>query len=55
MSSIDEFLAVGDDISEVIAPILDFASLAITREFVSTRTSFRVSLVYLKMVLRTHK
>ena len=40
MSSIDEFLSIGDNISEVIAPILDFASLAITREFVSTRTSF---------------
>lgn len=37
MSSIDEFLAVGDDIREVIAPVLDFASLAITREFVSLR------------------
>lgn len=40
MSSVDEFLAVGDDIREVIAPILDFASLAITREFVSTRKKF---------------
>lgn len=55
MSSVDEFLAVGDDISEVIAPILDFASLAITREFVSTRKKFPRVLVCLKMVLRTHK
>jgi hypothetical protein len=53
MSSVDEFLAVGDDIREVITPVLDFASLAITGEFVSAK-SF-VSLVYIKRVLLTHK
>ena len=55
MSSVDEFLAVCDDVREVIAPVLDFASLAITREFVSTKTFFYVSLVCIKMMLRTHK
>lgn len=48
MSSVDEFLAVGDDVRKVIAPVLDFASLAITREFVSTKIFF----TYLRYVSR---
>lgn len=53
VSSVDKLLAVGDDICEVIAPVLDLASFAITRKLVST--GFQVLSVCSRMMLRTHK
>lgn len=53
VSSVDKLLAVGDDIREVIAPVLDLASFAITRKLVST--SFQFCSACIRMMLRTHK